>query len=65
MSFMSPNVTAIAYLIAGVLFIMAVTSLSTLSVLTAAWSSANRIAILSAFRSVASTCWRYWMKRPG
>jgi NADH-quinone oxidoreductase subunit H len=37
----------------GVLFIMAVTSLTTLSVLTAAWSSANRIAILSAFRSVA------------
>ena len=37
----------------GVLFIMAVTSLTTLSVLTAAWSSANRIAILSALRSVA------------
>jgi len=35
------------------LFIMAVTSLTTLSVLTAAWSSANRIAILSALRSVA------------
>ena len=32
---------------------MAVTSLTTLSVLTAAWSSANRIAILSALRSVA------------
>ena len=37
----------------GVLFIMAVTSLTTLAVLTAAWSSGNRIAILSAFRSVA------------
>ena len=45
--------TYIADLNVGVLFIMAVTSLTTLSVLTAAWSSANRIAILSALRSVA------------
>lgn len=45
--------TYVADLNVGVLFIMAVTSLTTLSVLTAAWSSANRIAILSAFRSVA------------
>ena len=43
----------VADLNVGVLFIMAVTSLTTLSVLTAAWSSANRIAILSALRSVA------------
>lgn len=45
--------TYVADLNVGVLFIMAVTSLTTLSVLTAAWSSANRIAILSALRSVA------------
>ena len=45
--------TYIADLNVGVLFIMAVGSLTTLAVLTAAWSSANRIAILSAFRSVA------------
>jgi NADH-quinone oxidoreductase subunit H len=45
--------TYVADLNVGVLFIMAVTSLTTLSVLTAAWSSANRIAILSAMRSVA------------
>ncbi len=45
--------TYIADLNIGVLFIMAVTSLTTLAVLTAAWSSGNRIAILSAFRSVA------------
>ena len=37
----------------GVLFVMAITSLTTLAVLTAAWSSGNRIAILSALRSVA------------
>ncbi|MCI0803592.1 MAG: NADH-quinone oxidoreductase subunit NuoH [Chloroflexi bacterium] len=45
--------TYIADLNVGVLFIMAVGSLTTLAVLTAAWSSANRIAILSAFRAVA------------
>ena len=45
--------TYVADLNVGVLFIMAVTSLTTLAVLTAAWSSANRIAILSALRSVA------------
>ncbi len=45
--------TYVADLNIGVLFIMAITSLTTLSVLTAAWSSANRIAILSALRSVA------------
>ncbi len=45
--------TYVADLNVGVLFIMAITSLTTLSVLTAAWSSANRIAILSALRSVA------------
>ena len=45
--------TYVADLNVGVLFIMAVTSLTTISVLTAAWSSANRIAILSALRSVA------------
>ena len=45
--------TYVADLNVGVLFIMAVTSLTPLSVLTAAWSSANRIAILSALRSVA------------
>ena len=45
--------TYVADLNVGVLFIMAVTSLTTLAVLTAAWSSGNRIAILSAFRSVA------------
>ena len=45
--------TYVADLNVGVLFITAVTSLTTLSVLTAAWSSANRIAILSALRSVA------------
>ena len=45
--------TYVADLNVGLLFIMAVTSLTTLSVLTAAWSSANRIAILSALRSVA------------
>jgi NADH-quinone oxidoreductase subunit H len=45
--------TYVADLNIGVLFIMAVTSLTTLSVLTAAWSSANRIAILSALRSIA------------
>jgi len=45
--------TYVADLNVGVLFIMAVTSLTTLSVLTAAWSSANRISILSALRSVA------------
>ena len=45
--------TYVADLNVGVLFIMAVTSLTTLSVVTAAWSSANRIAILSALRSVA------------
>ncbi|MCZ6539140.1 MAG: NADH-quinone oxidoreductase subunit NuoH [Chloroflexi bacterium] len=45
--------TYIADLNVGVLFILAVGSLTTLAVLTAAWSSANRIAILSAFRSVA------------
>ncbi len=45
--------TYVANLNVGLLFILAVTSLTTLAVLTAAWSSANRIAILSAFRSVA------------
>ena len=45
--------TYVADLNIGVLFIMAITSLTTLAVLTAAWSSANRIAILSALRSVA------------
>ncbi|MDA1279573.1 MAG: NADH-quinone oxidoreductase subunit NuoH [Chloroflexi bacterium] len=45
--------TYVADLNVGILFVMAVTSLTTLSVLTAAWSSANRIAILSALRSVA------------
>lgn len=45
--------TYVADLNVGVLFIMAITSLTTLAVLTAAWSSANRIAILSALRSVA------------
>lgn len=45
--------TYVANLNVGVLFIMAVTSLTTLAILTAAWSSANRIAILSALRSVA------------
>ncbi len=45
--------TYVADLNVGVLFIMAITSLTTLSVLTASWSSANRIAILSALRSVA------------
>ncbi|MEE8046304.1 MAG: NADH-quinone oxidoreductase subunit NuoH [Dehalococcoidia bacterium] len=45
--------TYVADLNVGVLFIMAITSLTTLSVLTAAWSSANRIAILSALRSIA------------
>jgi NADH-quinone oxidoreductase subunit H len=45
--------TYVADLNVGVLFIMAVTSLTTLAVLTAAWSSGNRIAILSALRSVA------------
>lgn len=45
--------TYVADLNVGLLFIMAVTSLTTLAVLTAAWSSANRIAILSALRSVA------------
>jgi len=45
--------TYVADLNVGVLFVMAITSLTTLSVLTAAWSSGNRIAILSALRSVA------------
>jgi NADH-quinone oxidoreductase subunit H len=45
--------TYVADLNVGVLFIMAITSLTTLAVLTASWSSANRIAILSALRSVA------------
>jgi len=45
--------TYVADLNVGLLFIMAITSLTTLAVLTAAWSSANRIAILSALRSVA------------
>ena len=45
--------TYVADLNVGVLFIMAITSLTTLAVLTAAWSSGNRIAILSALRSVA------------
>ena len=45
--------TYVADLNIGLLFIMAVTSLTTLAVLTAAWSSGNRIAILSALRSVA------------
>ena len=45
--------TYVADLNVGILFIMAITSLTTLSVMTAAWSSANRIAILSALRSVA------------
>jgi NADH-quinone oxidoreductase subunit H len=45
--------TYVADLNVGILFIMAITSLTTLAVLTAAWSSANRIAILSALRSVA------------
>ena len=37
----------------GILFVLAITSISSLSVLTAGWSSGNRIAILSALRSVA------------
>jgi NADH-quinone oxidoreductase subunit H len=45
--------TYVADLNVGVLFVMAITSLTTLAVLTAAWSSGNRIAILSALRSVA------------
>jgi NADH-quinone oxidoreductase subunit H len=45
--------TYVADLNIGVLFIMAVTSLTTLAVMTAAWSSGNRISILSALRSVA------------
>jgi NADH-quinone oxidoreductase subunit H len=45
--------TYVADLNVGILFVMAITSLTTLAVLTAAWSSANRIAILSALRSIA------------
>ena len=37
----------------SVLFILAITSISGLSIICAAWASANRIAIFSALRSVA------------